>query len=110
MDGDVVRDEAGGMRHFPSIHVQTSKLLAEAGLKTIALPLDDTHTLFHNSGHTARKKDVKIFTTEGKFYGKRVDDIAKAAKQRFESINGNIKDPYLNEELMNISVRQYFKK
>jgi len=110
LDGDTIRDEAGGMRLFPSIHVQTSKLLAESGLKTIALPLDDTHSLFHNCGHTVRKKDVKIFTTEGIFYGKRVDDIANAAKQRFEAIHGKVKDPYLNEELINNSVREYFKK
>jgi len=98
------------MRHFPSVHVQTSKLLTEAGLKTISFPLDDSHSLFHNCGHTARKKDVKIFTTEGTFYGKRVEDIAKAANQRFEAVHGKIKDPFLNKELINISVREYFKK
>jgi len=109
---DSVKDELGGMRIFPSTHVEVAELVQAAGMTMTPVLLEDENSLFVFGGQTVRKGDA-VFTTEGKFKGQPIGAVAKQAKRAFKQKHGDMgvcHDAYANAELRKLSLREFFKK
>jgi monoamine oxidase len=103
---NIVNEELGGMRIFPSVMKSVTDMVDECGLTLQPVPLTDQHNIFYYQGKRHEKGSYKCST--GRSPGEMADAcIAEFKKQFPEEGRG---DPYASQELRKQSLDSFFKK